>query len=38
MAKRSKCSVGISKVEYLGHFISIKGISIDPRNVEVMKN
>ena len=38
MAKKSKCSFGISKVEYLGHFISANGISTDPRKVEAVKN
>ncbi|GLU09408.1 hypothetical protein SLE2022_262720 [Rubroshorea leprosula] len=37
-AKASKCSSGISRVKYLGHFISAEGVSIDPNKVEVVKN
>jgi len=33
MAKESKYTFGIPKVEYLGHFISVEGISIDPKKV-----
>ena len=32
-AKRSKCYFEVSKVEYLGHFISKEGVSTDPVKV-----
>ena len=35
-AKGSKCCFGVNQVEYLGHFISGKGVSTDPRKVEVV--
>jgi len=37
-AKLSKCSFGIAKVEYLGYLISVKGMEIDPKNIEVIAN
>nr|KYP32652.1 Retrovirus-related Pol polyprotein from transposon 17.6 [Cajanus cajan] len=37
-ARKSKCFFAVSKVEYLGHLISVKGVSTDPRKVEAMKN
>lgn len=36
-AKRSKCSFGQSKVEYLGHVINAKGVSTDPNKVRAME-
>ena len=35
-AKKSKCCFGVSQVEYLGHYISAKGVSIDPKKVEAL--
>ena len=35
-AKESKCCFGVGQVEYLGHFITGKGVSTDPRKVEVV--
>jgi len=32
----SKCSFGTTQVEYLGHIITIRGVSIDPKKVSVM--
>ena len=34
--KESKCSFGVDQVEYLGHFISSKGVAIDPRKIEAV--
>lgn len=36
--KESKCSFVKEKVEYLGHYISYKGVEIDPRKIEVILN
>ena len=36
--KRSKCAFAQPQVEYLGHLISGKGVSTDPRKVEAMLN
>nr|DAD38797.1 TPA_asm: hypothetical protein HUJ06_013119 [Nelumbo nucifera] len=36
--KKSKCSFAASQVEYLSHFISAKGVSIDPSKVVVVRN
>lgn len=33
-AKRSKCAFAVEKVEYLGDFISAKGVSIDPSKLQ----
>ena len=37
LAKRSKCYFAQNKVEYLRHFISTKGVSADPKKVEVVQ-
>ena len=37
VTKKSKCSFGISPVEYLGHFITANGISTDPRKIEAVR-
>jgi len=37
-AKLSKCSFGITKVEYLGYLISGKGVETDPKKIEIIAN
>lgn len=37
-AKESKCSFAQERVEYLGHYISAKGVEADPKKVEVVLN
>ncbi|KAL0374355.1 UNVERIFIED_CONTAM: Transposon Ty3-G Gag-Pol polyprotein [Sesamum radiatum] len=37
-AKKSKCSFAQQQVEYLGHVISVEGVSTDPQKVQCMKN
>lgn len=32
-AKESKCNFAMQKVEYLGHFISGKGVETDPKKI-----
>ena len=38
LAKKSKCYFGVTRVEYLGHFIIGEGVSIDPTKVEAVRN
>lgn len=35
-AKMSKCAYAMEKVEYLGHFISAKGVSTDPAKIQAV--
>lgn len=37
-AKRSKCAFAVSRVEYLGHFISSEGISTDPAKIQAVQD
>ncbi|KAJ4801510.1 polyprotein [Rhynchospora pubera] len=37
-AKRSKCEIGATKLEYLGHVISANGVATDPKKIEAMVN
>ena len=34
--KRSKCTFGATKIEYLGHFISSDGVSTDPSKIKAV--
>lgn len=35
--KQSKCTFGATKIEYLGHFISNKGVSTDPAKIKAVE-
>ena len=35
--KHSKCSFGVSKVEYLGHIIGKDGVRVDPKKITSME-
>jgi hypothetical protein len=36
--RQSKCSFYKSKIEYLGHILSAKGVAIDLRKIESIRN
>ena len=38
LAKKSKCYFGVTRVKYLGHFITGEGVSIDLAKVEAVRN
>ena len=35
-AKWSKCKIGVSEVDYLGHIISANGVSVDQRKIQAV--
>ena len=37
LGKKSKCAFGVTKVEYLGHFIFGEGVSTDPSKVKAVQ-
>ncbi|CAM8944567.1 unnamed protein product [Rhodiola kirilowii] len=37
LAKASKCKMTLQRVQYLGHYISGKGIEVDPSKIEAMQ-
>ena len=37
-AKANKCMFAVNKIEYLGHFITGKGVETDPKKIEAMLN
>jgi hypothetical protein len=37
-AKKSKCRFRVGVIDYLGHFISEQGVSIDPSKITTMSN
>ena len=37
-AKLSKCSFGQAKLEYLSHFVSAQGVSVDPTKIQAVLN
>ena len=37
-AKLSKCQFWLDKVAFLGHVISVEGVSVDPKKIEAMVN
>ena len=37
-AKLSKCQFWLDRVAFLGHVISVEGVSVDPQEIEVVVN
>ena len=37
-AKLSKCQFWLDRVTFLGHVISVEGVSVDPQKIEAMVN
>ena len=37
-AKSSKCQFWLDKVAFLGHVISVEGVSVDPKKIEAVVN
>lgn len=37
-AKESKCAFGVKRIEYLGHFISQKGVETDPSKISAVNS
>ena len=37
-AKLSKCQFWLNRVAFLGHVISFKGVSVDPKKIEAVVN
>lgn len=37
-AKRSKCSFGLSEVEYLGHIVGRDGVRVDPAKIAAVRD
>ena len=35
---KSKCKIGVSRIKYIGHIFSEKGIELDPERIESIKN
>lgn len=36
VVNKGKCVLAATKIEYLGHFISTKGVYIDPKKIDVV--
>jgi hypothetical protein len=36
--KKSKCSFGVSEVEYLGHIVGREGVRVDPKKIQAMQD
>jgi len=33
-AKKRKCSFGVKEIEYLGHIVSVEGVSVDKKKIQ----